>query len=52
MNCPKCGKEMILKNKDTSNNPENGKQYDRAVYWCEADDVWISLEIPQEDTLK
>lgn len=48
MKCPKCDKEMIIKTEDTSSNSRNNKQYDRKVYWCEQDDIWINLEIPKE----
>ena len=48
MNCPHCNKEMIVKRKDISHNPENKKNYDRTVYWCEEDDVWANLEVPKE----
>lgn len=48
MNCTKCNKEMIVKVKDISSNFRNGKKYDRIVYWCEKDDVWIRIETPKE----
>lgn len=47
--CPKCGKHMKLKHVDESSNPRSGKKYDRMLYCCEADDVWLSLEIPQAE---
>lgn len=46
MNCPICKKEMEIKGKDISNNPENGRQYTRITYWCKSDDIWVSTEIP------
>lgn len=48
MKCPKCGKEMTLKSKDASFNFQTKpkKKYERSLYWCEKDDVWIGLEIP------
>jgi len=50
MDCPKCGKTMVVKKSDTSYNfdvkPE--KKYKRVYYCCEADDVWITLETPLE----
>lgn len=49
MKCPKCDKEMIIKKEDVSHNPANEKKYDRAVYWCESDDVWINIEIPKAE---
>lgn len=53
MKCPKCQQEMEIKNKDISNNPENGKKYERVLYVCKIDDVWINTEIPitQEQNL-
>lgn len=49
MNCPKCKKEMIVKDKDVSHNNEFGKKYDRTLYWCDIDDIWINIEIPKEN---
>jgi len=48
MKCPKCGSVMVLKNDDHSFNPqvEPKKIYDRKVYWCEKDDVWVKIEFP------
>ncbi len=48
MKCPKCGKEMVIKSQDTSHNSETEQEYDRIIYVCEADDVWITTEIPKE----
>ena len=48
MKCPKCGKKMLLKSKGLSYNTKvkPKKKYDRSLYWCKTDDVWINLEIP------
>lgn len=48
MICPVCEKEMVLKSADSSFNFDKKpkKKYDRKVYWCVKDDVWINLEIP------
>lgn len=48
MNCPKCNEEMMAKGEDISSDFRNGKKYDRTMYWCEKEDIWISLEIPQK----
>lgn len=48
MECPKCQKEMVIKNQDISHNSKNGKQYNRVVYWCEQDDIWVNIEIPEK----
>lgn len=48
MICPKCHKEMTKQKQDTSHDPKNAKKYDRVVYWCQQDDVWMTVEIPQE----
>jgi len=37
---------MALKKKDASRNPENDKKYARELFWCERDDTWISVEVP------
>lgn len=48
MKCPKCNTEMVLKKNDQSFNftTKDKKKYDRNIYWCEKDDIWISIEIP------
>ena len=48
MKCPKCNEEMVVRVEDSSSDSRNNKQYDRKVYWCEKDDVWIRVEIPKE----
>lgn len=48
MECPLCNKPMKHVHADVTHNPnENNKEYDRVVYACEADDVWITTEIPK-----
>lgn len=49
MKCPKCEKQMILKNEDISLNATSKKEYCRRVFWCEVDDVWVVTEIPKEN---
>lgn len=44
--CPICGTRMsVKKNEVTDNNL--GKKYDRSIFWCKEDDVWVSQEIPK-----
>ena len=45
--CPICNKPMRLAGNDESNNHKTGTKYDRKVYVCDKDDVWISSEIPK-----
>jgi hypothetical protein len=47
MECPKCNQEMLLKKEDLSSDFRSNKQYDRKVYWCESDDVWVNIEVPK-----
>ncbi|MFO0862586.1 MAG: hypothetical protein U0516_02610 [Candidatus Saccharibacteria bacterium] len=49
MDCPKCSKKMKIDRKSESNNSETGQVYERIIYVCEADDVWITTEIPITD---
>lgn len=44
--CSVCKEKMVLNGIDTSFD-KNGKKYWRRVYWCEKDDVWMNIEIPQ-----
>jgi hypothetical protein len=39
---------MVVKVANTSTNPDTGKQYDRTLYVCQKDDVWVSVETPKE----
>lgn len=48
MNCPKCGKEMKTQASAETENSQNGKKYDKVVFVCEPDDVWITIETPKE----
>lgn len=50
MKCPKCGKDMVVKHRDTSHDARTKKEYDRILYWCEGDDIWIRLETPKNNT--
>ncbi len=49
MICPKCGYHMILKKTDTSSG--SGKTYDREQYICNSDDIWVTVETPQEEEI-
>ncbi len=46
MDCPICASVMHLERTEKSNNPDTGKKYDKKVYVCNADDVWVVTEIP------
>jgi hypothetical protein len=43
---------MLVVNKDVSHNEQLDpvKKYDRVVYHCETDDVWINIETPQSSS--
>lgn len=46
--CPTCGMDMTLKTENTSQDFRNNKKYNRFIYHCEKDDVWMNFEIPVE----
>ena len=48
MKCPKCKKKMLLRKRDFSYNfkVKPKKKYERSIYWCKDDNIWISLEVP------
>ena len=49
MKCPKCQQEMAEKWDSVTNNGKsvkNYKEYKKVVYWCEKDDIWVSIETP------
>lgn len=50
MQCPKCKNEMKLVNNDITFR-EDGKPYDRGIYHCEIEDVWVVVEVPQKKNL-
>ena len=52
MICPKCKRKMTLKSKGISHNPKDGKKYDKTLYWCKSEDVWVNVEIPKEISAK
>ncbi len=47
MKCPKCKKGMKISQKDNSYG-ESGNKYTRTIYVCKEDDVWITVESPEE----
>lgn len=46
MKCPKCSQDMEARKVDESSDPKTGKKYERTLYVCGADDVWVSVEVP------
>jgi hypothetical protein len=46
MECPICYQKMNLMSQDISE--QNGKSYDRKVYFCLKDDVWVTVESPRK----
>lgn len=46
LDCPYCKKEMAVHHSGTTHDTKRGVQYRKDVFWCEADDVWLSLETP------
>lgn len=51
MQCPKCNHEMDLMKHDTSRSRLQEKIYDRTIYGCQHDDVWVTIEIPQQKSM-
>jgi hypothetical protein len=48
MKCPVCKGEMKKDKVDTSHNSKTRREYDRTIYVCEADDVWVVTEMPKK----
>lgn len=47
MKCPKCEHEMeVVKRLTTCG--ENDRKYDKVIYVCRKDDVWVTIETPRE----
>ena len=34
--------------RDVSSNPKTSQRYNRSIYQCMGDDVWLTLEIPED----
>lgn len=50
MDCPVCKQAMKKVRWDISKNPnEDNKEYDRTVYKCESDDIWVTTEVPKNN---
>lgn len=48
MKCPKCKGEMEVTRKFETLDARNEKKYERLVYVCQSDDVWVTVEIPKK----
>jgi hypothetical protein len=47
MRCPKCENDMDLLKQDISKSKIHDKTYDRSIYACANDEVWVTVEIPR-----
>lgn len=48
MKCAVCKQAMKKVRRDISRDPnEDNREYDRTIYQCEKDDVWVTTEIPR-----
>jgi hypothetical protein len=45
--CPICKEPLRLAGNDESNNTKTGTKYDRKIYVCDKDDVWLTVEVPK-----
>lgn len=46
MQCLKCKKEMEIRESTVTSDESSKKEYERIVYWCKTDDIWVSIETP------
>ena len=49
MKCPKCNKELPKVGNQVTNNLKTGKEYkeyDKEIYQCQDDDIWVTIETP------
>jgi hypothetical protein len=49
MECPICKEQLRLAANDESNNPKTGAKYNRKIYVCDKDDVWLTVEMPKAE---
>jgi hypothetical protein len=38
---------MEIKNKDISHDSRRNKEYERVIYVCPKDDIWVTVETPK-----
>ncbi len=48
--CPVCGETMPEYKNEEEDDSSNDTKYDKTIYRCKADDVWVTLEEPMGDT--
>jgi hypothetical protein len=48
MICPLCHQAMRQDRRVVSSNPKTSQRYNRSIYQCMGDDVWLTLEIPED----
>lgn len=48
MQCPKCGQEMPYHHGGSTQDGTRKVIYKRDVYHCAADDIWVSIETPDQ----
>ncbi len=49
MNCPTCNKPMKKISWSLANNGKEAdafKEYNKTLYQCEVDDIWVTTELP------
>ena len=44
--CPVCGENMPEYKDSVEDDTENETKYDKTMYHCKKDDVWVTIEVP------
>jgi predicted RNA-binding Zn-ribbon protein involved in translation (DUF1610 family) len=47
--CPICGENMPQYHDENEDDASTGVNYDKTVYRCKNDDVWVTIEVPIPD---
>jgi hypothetical protein len=44
--CPVCGEVMPQYKDEKEEDSNNDTEYDKTMYRCKTDDVWVTIEVP------
>jgi hypothetical protein len=48
--CPICGEAMPEYKDEKEDDSNNDTEYDKTMYRCKEDDVWVTIEVPVQNS--